>query len=537
MIPFGSQRASGQDLATHLLNAHDNEQVELASVRGAVARDLHGAVTEWEAQAHALTRCQKYLYSLSINPDPRQGPLTRDQYEDYIARVEDRLGLDDQPRAVVFHTKNGREHCHVVWSRIDAENGKAVQLSYDREKLMAVTREFARDHELRLPDGYYREGDERQQGDQLSLYEKAQQDRTGLTKEQRTGEVTAAWRQSDSAKAFVRALEEHGYILANGKRPYVLVDRYGEMNALPKLIDDKTVRTKDVRAFLEKDFPPDKLPSVNDARQQAAQRRKAREDFERSRGQSDPEKQDRGEQLKVRQAQRRQPLEKQNAALIARQAAETLKLAARQHDEKRRLEGTFRDAMERLQRSRDQNRPTGLAGFLGRVTGMNFLVRALRVQQDVRRQRKHEQEKARLAERHKAEQRQQAQRHQMQTLEITRRLHALARVEQRERQSLDTRLLRESRETERRDTGRGSVDRTPDRKGKKDKPRDHDDRYYPDIAKAFAKAADDGRSGGDDDGGGDSGGRNFKSVFKNRGHTYKGPGKGKGKDHDPDLGR
>ena len=60
------------------------------------------------------------------------------------------------------------------------------------------------------------------------------------------------WRRSDSPLAFVRALEELGYVLATGKRPYVLVDLYGEMNALPKLIDDSAVRTRDIRAFLER---------------------------------------------------------------------------------------------------------------------------------------------------------------------------------------------------------------------------------------------------------------------------------------------
>ncbi|MGU9851121.1 hypothetical protein ACU680_10020 [Pseudomonas koreensis] len=42
MIPFASQRGSGQDLATHLLNAYD-ELAEVADLRGAVAHDLHGA--------------------------------------------------------------------------------------------------------------------------------------------------------------------------------------------------------------------------------------------------------------------------------------------------------------------------------------------------------------------------------------------------------------------------------------------------------------------------------------------------------------
>ena len=188
MIPFGSQRALGQDLATHLLNTQDNERMEVAQVRGAVARDLHGAFAEWEAQAHTLTRCSNYLYSLSVNPDQRQGRLTREQYLDYIDRAENRLGLAGQPRAVVFHIKkdkNGvpREHCHVVWSRIDAERGKARHMAFDHDKLMMVTREFARDHGLTLPDGYYRDkGQERpKKNRQLTLYEKNQQDKGGLT--------------------------------------------------------------------------------------------------------------------------------------------------------------------------------------------------------------------------------------------------------------------------------------------------------------------------------------------------------------------
>ena len=92
MIAFGSQRAGGTDLATHLSNAEDNEYVEVADLRGSVAEDLHGAFAEWEAQAHAMTRAKKYLYSLSVNPDPAQGQLTREQYMDYITRAEERLG-------------------------------------------------------------------------------------------------------------------------------------------------------------------------------------------------------------------------------------------------------------------------------------------------------------------------------------------------------------------------------------------------------------------------------------------------------------
>ena len=113
MIPFSSQRGLGQDLATHLQNTHDNEHMEIAHLRGAIAKDLNGAFAEWELQADALTNCRNYLYSLSVNPDPTQDGLTREQYLEYVERVENALGLAGQPRAIVFHIKHEREHAHV----------------------------------------------------------------------------------------------------------------------------------------------------------------------------------------------------------------------------------------------------------------------------------------------------------------------------------------------------------------------------------------------------------------------------------------
>ena len=235
-------------------------------MRGAVARDLHGAFAEWEAQAHNLTRCTNYLYSLSINPDQRQGRLTKEQYLDYIDRAEQRLGFSGQPRAVVFHVKKDgrgvpREHCHVIWSRIDVERGKARHVAYDYEKLMAVTREFARDHGLRLPDGYYKDKkQDRRRGRQMTVYEKKQEDYGGVSMAQHKAQVTAAWNRRDTPRAFVRSLEDMGYILATGERPYVLVDRYGNMNSLPKLIDDKKVRDQG-RARLPRKEVSERLPA------------------------------------------------------------------------------------------------------------------------------------------------------------------------------------------------------------------------------------------------------------------------------------
>ncbi len=439
MIPKASQRGGGKDLATHLLNAFDNELVEVAEVTGAIAPDLHGAFAEWEAIATGLTKCRNYLYSLSVNPDLGQGQLSRAQYGDYVDRVEKALGLSGQPRAIVYHIKNGREHCHVVWSRIDYQNEKAVHLAFDREKLMMVTRQFAREHGLELPEGYGPgRFDERRQ--KVSLYERAQERATGLSKEERQLQVTQAWRQSDSPKAFVRALEDLGYVLATGNRPYVLVDIYGGMNALPKLIDDRSVRTKDIRAFLEKEFPPESLPTVDEAKALVAQHRKAREQFAKAR--------DDGallEKLAQAQAARRAPVEAARSEMLARQGREREALLREQLAARQALRTGYLAEATRVRRQREAARPTGLAAFLGRVTGVSAIIHRVQRYKDAKRYLAFRETKQGLASGQRVETALLQRRHELQALDMNRQLTALTAVEARERKALDEKRVREQR--------------------------------------------------------------------------------------------
>ena len=464
MIPFGSQRALGQDLATHLLNTLDNERMEVAQVRGAVARDLHGAFAEWEAQAHTLTRCSNYLYSLSVNPDQRQGRLTKEQYLDYIDRAENRLGLAGQPRAVVFHIKkdkNGvpREHCHVVWSRIDAERGKARHMAFDHDKLMMVTREFARDHGLTLPDGYYRDkGQERpKKNRQLTLYEKNQQDKGGLSKEQHIAQVTAAWQKRDTPRAFVRSLEDMGYILATGTRDYVLVDLYGNMNSLPKLIEDKKVRIKQVREFLAKEFPKDSLPSVDEARALAAGHRAAMELFR-----TNEQRAGAGSPAEGISARRCSASSRTAAPLWGRKARRSLtgsrragqELATRQKDARAVLRQGYLQETKRIRLDRAAHRPQGLAAFIGRITGVELITKKIQQYRDKTRYDAFLAQKRELTERQQLETSALARRLELETLTMQRRIRALELVEQRELRSLETALLKERRIEERKRTGR-----------------------------------------------------------------------------------
>lgn len=440
MIPFASQRADGQDLATHLMNEFDNEYVEVVQVRGAIARDPPGAFAEWEAQADLLTRCRQPFCCLSINPDEWQGRLTREQYFDYIDRAENKLGLTGQPRAIFFHIKEDahgrmREHCHVVWSRVDAKAGKAVQLSFFKEKLMTVTREFARDHGLDLPEGYRRHEEKmRRRNRQLSSYDCIKQKDTGISHEERMEAVTGAWKRSDSGKAFVAALEELGYVLArgdNGTRP-VLVDIYGHTTALRRLIDDPAVKTKQVREFLGPDYAPENLPSVDEAKTLAAQRRKAIEAFEKAREES--------EQviaLGKQQAERRAKLEGQAAHLRERQRDARARLAQDQKAARQQRKGDYLAQRAHVRAERAQHAPKGLAAFLGRITGVALITKKIHRFRDHRRFEAYLADKQQLAGRQRDERELLARRHELQGAYMERKVRALDQVEKRERKGLE----------------------------------------------------------------------------------------------------
>lgn len=119
MILKGNQRANGRELALHLLNVDDNKHCTVHELRGFLADDLIGAFKETEAIALG-TKCDQYLFSASFNPPPGKS-VAIETFERAIDDLEAKLGLTGQPRAIVFHEKNGRRHAHCVWSRLDAQ--------------------------------------------------------------------------------------------------------------------------------------------------------------------------------------------------------------------------------------------------------------------------------------------------------------------------------------------------------------------------------------------------------------------------------
>ena len=261
MILKGSQRGGAKQLGRHLLKASENEHIEVHEVRGFMAQDLLGALREAEAISMG-TRCKQPLFSVSLNP-PEHESVRIDVFETALAAIEERNGLSGQPRVVVFHEKEGRRHCHAVWSRIDADTMTARPLPFFKTKLREVSKQLYLENGWQMPRGFMdsKERDPRN----FTLSEWQQAKRAKLDARDLKGTIQECWTVSDNRASFAKALEERGLFLARGdRRSHVALTHSGEVFSVPRMIGKKT---KDVAARLG---PADGLPSVDETKSRIA---------------------------------------------------------------------------------------------------------------------------------------------------------------------------------------------------------------------------------------------------------------------------
>lgn len=253
MILHGNARGGGRELAIHLMRTDENEHVEVHEVQGFMVDDVRGAFQEIEALAKG-TRCQKPLFSLSLSP-PKDAKVSAKEFEKAIEKAEDALGLSGQPRVIVFHEKGEHRdrHCHVVWSRVDAETMKAIPLPFNRLKMRDVSRELFIEHGWDVPRGLINRDERNPLNYTLDEYQQAK--RKGRHADEIKADLQAAWAMSDTKAAFEHALQDKGFRLARGdRRGFVVTDHQGEVYSLPRWLG---VKTKAVRERLgsEKELP------------------------------------------------------------------------------------------------------------------------------------------------------------------------------------------------------------------------------------------------------------------------------------------
>lgn len=263
MILKGSQRSGAKQLAKHLLRGEENEHVELHEVRGFASDKPDQAFKEMEAISKG-TRCTQFMFSLSLNP-PGNANVPVEAFEKAIEAVEKKLGLDNQPRIVVFHEKEGRRHAHCVWSRIDAEKMKAISMSHYPLKLRDLSKQLFLEHGWHLPRGYV---DSKERNPlNFTLDEWQQAKRLGDDPKTIKATLQECWGMSDNKQAFTKALEERGFYLAQGdRRGFVAVDYRGEVYSLSRMTG---VKTKELEHRLGDNQA---LPTVDQIKQELSQR-------------------------------------------------------------------------------------------------------------------------------------------------------------------------------------------------------------------------------------------------------------------------
>lgn len=255
MILKASKRGGAMDLARHLLKA-ENEHVEVHELRGFISDTLRGAMQE----AHAVslgTRCQKFLFSLSLSP-PELEKVPIATFEAAIDQIERKLGLEDQPRAIVFHEKEGRRHAHCVWSRIKMETMTAIDLPHFKLKLMDLSRDLYLEHRWRMPPGMIDSAMRSPLSFDMAEWFKAK--RSGQSPQDIKRALRQCWDASDSPKAFRSSLEQCGFYIASGdRRAVVALDIRGDVYSLARWIG---LRSKELASKVDLED----LPSLDEAR-------------------------------------------------------------------------------------------------------------------------------------------------------------------------------------------------------------------------------------------------------------------------------
>ncbi|MCR9135723.1 MAG: relaxase/mobilization nuclease domain-containing protein [Alphaproteobacteria bacterium] len=360
MILKGKERGDAPQLAHYLLNMRDNEHVELHEIRGFVSDNLVEAFHETDAISRG-TQCKNYLFSMSLNP-PEGADVSVEAFEQAIEKIEQKLGLEKQPRATVFHEKDGRRHAHAVWSRIDSERMRAINLPHYKAKLRDVSRMLYLEHGWDMPRGLQ---DSRLR-DPLNFTraEWQQAKRAGLDPREIKSVFQQCWNISDNRASFEQALKERGFWLAKGdRRGYVAIDYRGEIYSLSRYAG---VKTKELEGKLG---DRDKLRSTQEVKTEIAD------------GMS------RKLEALIKDAERDA---KKRLALISFRKTE---LAGRHVDERQKLWAAHEQRWQAETKARASRLPKGFSGIWHRLTGRYAQVKAQNEQETLQAWRRDRAEK------------------------------------------------------------------------------------------------------------------------------------------------
>lgn len=273
MIAKGNPHNSGPYLARYLAAiSKGDERAELEELRGFASDNIFEAFALGQLQASG-TQCQKPFFHVQVRT-PKGEDLNREQWRKVADRIERHLGFNGQPRAIVFHRKDGHEHMHLVWSRI-GDDMRAIDPGLYKRKLKEICRKLEK--EMGLQQVRNERDPHEPGGAGRGEYEQARRLKTDI-KEIRAS-IRDCWDRSDNGRSFTAALEAQGLVLAQGdRRAFVVIDARGGYHALSKRITGATA--KETLARLD-GLDAAALPSVAAAQAMQLERQQGRKEDEK----------------------------------------------------------------------------------------------------------------------------------------------------------------------------------------------------------------------------------------------------------------
>lgn len=238
MVIRGNTRGNGKQLAQYLISGEANENVQIVEVAGRLnaKADYLNQTLQSMSLTSELTKSNKGLYHAQINPaySEDRSMTTKDWFKaaDILGK---QLGLDEQRRVIVLHTKKGRTHAHVVWERYDHITGRVISNSFSRLAQDRARKEMER------------------------VFEHQPTPHRNKHRPELKEALTELWNQTETGKDFVRAVHANGCMLAEGvpRHPFMVVDENGRSFDLVRQL--KGIRIKDVRQRLRNEkFIPEK---------------------------------------------------------------------------------------------------------------------------------------------------------------------------------------------------------------------------------------------------------------------------------------
>lgn len=240
MIIAGKSIAHGAYLAQYLREQRDNDQEpEVFRIKGTATPDNYQLSADEIAMSGMLSRGDKNVYHLQINPGIGEDRLT-DYEKDYcIDSCLRALGMEGQKHYAVEHVKNGRWHMHVGIDRYDWKTRSLKSDSHDWKKLQSAAEEIS------------------QQLGHRTVARKPDYKKAAVHKEV----MTDLWYGAENGRDFIDQARELKYYVAKGLKnhPWRVITPDGKSLNLAKQI--KGIKAAD----LEKAFKGQKLMFEADA--------------------------------------------------------------------------------------------------------------------------------------------------------------------------------------------------------------------------------------------------------------------------------